>query len=145
MGNETNALGHAKDGNLVKWDREFFQDDVTHNLGPTALVSTSGFVRLYESDVIVVRVPAGTTNVTGEPVRLVYAVKNEVGTRSLVLPVPPYEPTFPTKRELNRIASIKGAKAQIPKHRRVPKKALVARTGFQQMCRLPCYRGTRPR
>lgn len=128
----------------MKWAREFFQDDVTRYSGPTMITTVSRGV-LYENDIIVVSVPRGTTNITEDEARLIYRVRNVEGPRAFVFPVIPYEPVFPTKRELNKIASIKGAKAQQEKHQRVPKKALVARTSYQQMCRIPCYRGTRPR
>lgn len=52
---------------------------------------------------------------------------------------------FPTKQELNCLAAIEGCLAQRMKHSRVPKKALVLRTNYQGMARLPCYRGTRVR
>lgn len=52
---------------------------------------------------------------------------------------------FPGKWEINRKAAIEGGRAQQERHQRVPKIALAARTSFQQMPRLPCYRGTRPR
>lgn len=52
---------------------------------------------------------------------------------------------FPTKQELNCLAAIKGCLAQRSIHSRVPKKALLLRTNYQGMARLPCYRGTRVR
>ena len=52
---------------------------------------------------------------------------------------------FPTRRELNNQAAQRGARAQAEKHDRIPKKALVLRSSYQGMARLPCYRGTRPR
>lgn len=52
---------------------------------------------------------------------------------------------FLTRREINRLAAIAGAKAEQTKHSRIPKKALVLRSSYQGMARLPCYRATRPR
>lgn len=52
---------------------------------------------------------------------------------------------FPGKWEINRKAAIEGGRAKQELHQRAPRAALVARTSFQQMPRLPCYRGTRPR
>jgi hypothetical protein len=49
------------------------------------------------------------------------------------------------KWERNRAAALEGGAAQQQKHSRVPKNALVARTSYQGMARLPCYRGARPR
>jgi hypothetical protein len=49
---------------------------------------------------------------------------------------------FPTRRELNNQAAQEMAYSRRP---RTPRSELSARHGFQQLCRLPCYRGTRVR
>jgi hypothetical protein len=51
----------------------------------------------------------------------------------------------PTKWELSDVASVLGCLALRAKHSRVPKSALGARTNYQGMARLPCYRKTRAR
>lgn len=56
---------------------------------------------------------------------------------------PPKPFLGPTKWELQREASIEGARKEAPKHERIPRKALVLRASYQQMARLPGYRGKR--
>jgi len=52
---------------------------------------------------------------------------------------------FPTAQERNRLAAIEGCLAQRVVHSRIPKRALLLRSNYQGMARLPCYRGTRIR
>lgn len=114
-------------------------------------VSTFDSFRYHQNDLVTITYP-GVSDTTGStvPVKVLYRVKT-VSTYSLdVTPVHAQrladeESWFPSRWEINRKAAIAGGMAEQEKHRRVPKKALVARTSFQQMCRLPCYRGTRPR
>ena len=86
--------------------------------------------------------PTATTDST-----IVYRVKTYSTYSIDVTPISRTEQDrwFPTRRELNDQAARRGAQAQATQHARIPKKALVLRSSYQGMARLPCYRSTRPR
>jgi hypothetical protein len=116
-------------------------------------LTTGGTIHVHRNDLVTIIIAddrsSGTSSPT-LPVELLYRVKSSTTYSVDVTPVHAQrladeESWFPSRWEINRKAAIAGGLAEREKHRRVPKKALVARTSFQQMSRLPCYRGTRPR
>jgi len=124
---------------------DFFRNDVTTTL------TSNETIRVYENDLVQIYVvnPNDTTSPTAmsSNPRVLYRVKTYTTYSMDVTPVNRAleESWFPTRWEINREAAIKGATAQQKKHSRVPKKALVLRSSYQGMARLPCYRATRPR
>lgn len=123
----------------------FFRNDVTTTL------TSSEMIRVHENDRVQIYVvnPNDTTSPTAgtSSPRVLYRVKTYTTYSMDVTPVNRAleESWFPTRWEINREAALAGGKAQQKKHARVPKKALVLRSSYQDMARLPCYRGTRPR
>jgi hypothetical protein len=117
----------------------FFKNEVT-TFTPT------GPTRVYENDIIVITVRDSHTN-TQSTADVRYRVKYSNRSYFDVTPIVNEAPriVFPTRLELNNLAAQRGARAEKTKHSRIPKKALVARTSYQGMARLPCYRSTRPR
>lgn len=117
----------------------FFRNDVT-TFTPTAPT------RVFENDIIVITVAENSTLTCGTAdVR--YRVKYTNRTYFDATPFVYVDPStfFPTRRELNDQAALRGAMAEKPKHGRIPKKAMVVRTSYQGMARLPCYRSKRPK
>ena len=124
---------------------DFFRNDVTTTL------TSNEMIRVHENDLVQIYVynPNDTTSPTAgtSNPRVVYRVKTYTAYSMDVTPVNQAleDSWFPSRWEINREAAIAGAKAEQPKHSRIPKKALVLRSSYQGMARLPCYRGTRPR
>lgn len=122
------------------WDNEV----TTMTTGETLHVHQNDFVTVtyYSND-------HDTTSPT-VPVKLLYRVKSTTTYSMDVTPVYAQQLAdeaswFPSRWEINRLAAIAGARARSKDHSRIPKKALVLRSSYQGMARLPCYRGTRPR
>ena len=118
------------------------------------MATTNGWpMQVHQGEFITITVGRtdGTSGTTA-PVTVLYRVKEartDIGYVDLT-PITMQQLSnealyWPSKREINREASIKACLVLKRQHHRVPKTALVARTSFQQMARLPCYRGTRPR
>jgi hypothetical protein len=125
---------------------DFFRNDVTTTL------TSNETIRVYENDLVRVYVYNRGDDLTTSPTaaatspHVTYRVKAYTTYSADVTPVVASPVDYsPTRWEINRKAAIAGGKAQQVKHRRVPKKALVLRSSYQGMARLPCYRGTRPR
>lgn len=121
----------------------FFDNDVT-------TLTTGEPWHVEQGQNIVVIYPRNDTTAGTTEVRTIYRVQRVYSTyptRVDVTPVSMFDLSFegPTKWEVNREAAIAGGRALEKKHRRPPKQFLRARTGFQQMARIPCYRGVRPR
>jgi hypothetical protein len=123
---------------------DFFRNNVTTTLtsSETIQVRTGDLVQVYLYSPNDTTTPTATTDT-----RVVYRVKTHTAYSMDVTPVnqAQVDSWFPTRWEINREAAIKGGRAQQKQHSRVPKKALVLRSSYQGMARLPCYRGTRPR
>lgn len=120
----------------------------------TTLATTNGWpVTYHAGDYVSIQVgPTQGTSGSTAPTVIVYRVKEVNRTWDYVDLIPMDAQQlfneaawFPSRIELNREASIKACLNLREVHKRAPKKALVARTSFQQMARLPCYRGTRCR
>lgn len=125
---------------------DFFRNDVTTTL------TTNETIQVHQNDYVQIYVYNKGEDMTSSPTattntRVVYRVKTYTTYSMDLTPVNKAreESWFPTRWEINREAAIAGAIAQQKKHSRVPKKALVLRSSYQGMARLPCYRGTRPR
>jgi len=123
---------------------DFWNNEVTTTL--TSNESISFHQNQYVNITVYNRSDTDTSSPT-VPVKVLYRVKTYTTYSADVTPVNQAQVNswFPTRRELNRLAAIEGAMAQQKKHSRVPKKALVLRSSYQGMARLPCYRATRPR
>jgi hypothetical protein len=120
----------------------FFRNDVTTlTTSETLQVRGNDYVQIYTYS------PDTTAPTATSNSRIVYRVKTYTTYSMDITPVnqAQVDSWFPTRWEINREAAIEGAMAQQKKHSRVPKKALVLRSSYQGMARLPCYRGTRPR
>ena len=122
---------------------DFWNNEVTTTLTSNEPMS------FHQNDYVQITVYNRNNDTTGStvPVKVLYRVKTYTTYSADVTPVNQAQVNswFPTRRELNRLAAIEGAMAQQKKHSRVPKKALVLRSSYQGMARLPCYRATRPR
>jgi hypothetical protein len=126
---------------------DFFRNDVTTTL------TTSETIQVHQNDYVQIYVYNRGEDQTTSPTamasnpRVVYRVKTYTSYSMDITPVnqAQVDSWFPSRWELNREAAIAGGRAQQKKHSRVPKKALVLRSSYQDMARLPCYRGTRPR
>lgn len=115
----------------------------------TTYIPTDGYTYRPGDYISIIHGPVDTSTGTTGPVVL-YRVKESTSSYAAITQVDAQQLVneaawFPSKMELNRAASIKACLELRETHRKAPKKALVARTSFQQMARLPCYRGTRPR
>ena len=123
---------------------DFFDNEVTTTL--TSNESISFHQNQYVNITVYNRSDTDTSSPT-VPVKVLYRVKAYTTYSANITPVnQALEASwFPTRRELNRLAAIAGGQAEKSKHSRIPKKALVLRSSYQGMARLPCYRATRPR
>jgi len=119
----------------------FFDNEVTTTM------TTGEAWSVFENDIIRITLRDTTMGTTGGTTEVLYQVKQKTYQSIVITPYAPvdYSAFFPTRLELNDQAARRGAVAQEEKHRRIPKKALVLRSSYQGMARLPCYRGTRPR
>lgn len=119
----------------------FFDNDVT--------TLTTGEPWHVEQGQNIVVYPNRTSTTSGTTdTRVLYRVQRTYSTQVDLTPVSMFDLPLvsgPTKWEVNREAAIAGGRALEKKHRRSPKQFLKARTSFQQMARIPCYRGVRPR
>jgi hypothetical protein len=122
---------------------DFFDNEVT-----TTLTSNES-MSFHQNDYVQITVynRANDTSSPTAPVKVLYRVKAYTTYSANITPVNQAQEDswFPTRRELNNQAARRGAQAQAKQHARIPKKALVLRSSYQGMARLPCYRATRPR
>ena len=123
----------------------------SYNSSTSVTLTDTTDTTVFDEDIVVVFYqPPDSTAVTTTPTRLYerrVTVKRLTPRTYELTPITPYDVSllFPTRQELNDQAAIAGAKAKTKEHSRVPKDALVLRSSYQGMTRLPCYRGVRPR
>lgn len=118
-------------------------------LGQVSTTMTGETLTVHQGDYLTITYPA-SRDTNGSTVPVVYRVKT-VG--SYYSDITPYDMQrmaeeaswFPSRWEINRKAAIAGGQALKKKHCSAPKGALVLRSSYQGMARLPCYRGTRTR
>jgi hypothetical protein len=122
---------------------DFFNNEIT-----TTLTSNES-ISFHQNDFVQITVYNRHKDTTGStvPAKMLYRVKAYTTYSANITPVNQAQEDswFPTRRELNNQAARRGAQAQAKQHARIPKKALVLRSSYQGMARLPCYRATRPR
>ena len=126
---------------------DFFNNEITTTL--TSNESISFHQNQYVNITVYNRSDTDTSSPT-VPVKVLYRVKAYTTYTTYSANITPVNQAleaswFPTRRELNDQAARRGAQAQEKQHARIPKKALVLRSSYQGMARLPCYRATRPR
>jgi len=128
----------------VSFRSDFFNNEVTTTLTSNERISVHE--NQYVNITVYNRSDTDTSSPT-VPVKVLYRVKAYTTYSANITPVnQALEASwFPTRRELNDQAAKRGAQAQAKQHARIPKKALVLRSSYQGMARLPCYRATRPR